>query len=125
MPIRTGDMAVGLHEHRVSRQDVEDGKRKHDVRAIELHPMPRTPAAVMTNDMETIKAERLHQPDLIGSHGTDRIVRPVGCAFLLGRAAIAAQIGADHREIARKRRRHPCPCRETCGKLCKSRSGGP
>src|SRR5262245_44531897 len=68
---------------------------------------------VMADDMEAIEAERLHQPDLIAGHGAERIIRPVRRAPRLGRVAVAAQIGADHPEIAGKHRRNPRPHRAT------------
>ena len=71
MPVRAGDMAVGFHEHRVGRDDVEDAERKHDIRLIERHPMRGAPAAVMADDVKAIEAKRFHQPGLIAGHGAE------------------------------------------------------
>ena len=84
VPVRAGDMAVGLHEHRIGRRNVEDGERNDDIGMIERHPVRGAPAAVMADDVKAIEAERFHQSDLIAGHGAERIVRPVGRACRLG-----------------------------------------
>ena len=75
VPVRAGDMAVGFHEHRIGRHDVEDGERKHDFRMIERHPMRGAPATVMADHVKAIEAKCIHkcihQCDLIAGHGAE------------------------------------------------------
>ncbi len=112
MPIGTGHVAVGLHEHRVGRHDVEHGERQHRVRMVECHAMAGAAAAIMADDVKAFEAERAHEADLVGGHRPEGVIAAVGSADRLRGIAVAAQVGTHHGEVDRKLRRDLRPHRQ-------------
>ena len=66
-------------------------------------------ASVMTGGEKCVEAKGLHDLDLVLRHGAERIAGMVGTARRLFAVAVAAQIGGDHGELFRQRRRDRMP----------------
>ena len=73
---------------------------------IEAHAMQHAAAAVVAGGHKAIKPERRHHLDLVLRHGAERIAGMILAAGWFFGIAVAAQIGGDHGEFARQRRRN-------------------
>ena len=74
LPVGAGDVAVGIHEHRVGGHDVHHREREHHIGMVERHAVPRAAAAVVANNVEALKPEAAHKADLIIRKRSERIV---------------------------------------------------
>jgi hypothetical protein len=60
-----------VHQHDVSRHDVEDSERQHALGFIERHSVADASAAIMSNDVKAIETKAAHERHLIGGHDAE------------------------------------------------------
>ena len=82
-------------------------------------------AAVMCSDQKARVPKPLHHRTNVGRHCALGVGRMAGNTFGLIRAAIAAQIGADHVIALRQKRSHPMPHRACLGISVQEYNAGP
>ena len=109
VPGERAPLPCDVVEQMMLRDDVEDRRALDLVRMIEAHAMQHARAAIMAGGVESVEAERRHHLDLVLRHGAERIAGMVVAAGRLFGIAVAAQIGRDHGELARQRRRELVP----------------
>ena len=96
--------------HRQRRRDVEHVKRAHALAVIARQPVRDAAAAVVADEVEAFVAERAHHAAMSApSRAWNSCCGRAGPR--LGRVAVAAQVGADHRVVARQRGRDQVPHR--------------
>ena len=100
---------IGAVPYHRRRQDVENGKSVDAVRMVESHAICEATAAIVPGDAEVRKPEPLHGDHHVSCHGPFCIWRMVRGGDGTTAAPVAAKVGADDREIARKQRRDAAP----------------
>ena len=81
----------------------------HPLGMIDRQAVRHPRAAVVAADQEAAMTEMLHHLDEVARHLLLGVGRVVGRGLGLERAAVAAQVGADHREALRHLRCHGVP----------------
>jgi len=76
---------------------------------VEGRAQPHVGAAVVADDREALVAEPAHQGHAVGGHRALGLLRMARSRGRLGRAAVAAQVRADHRVPPCQPRRHAVP----------------
>ena len=95
--------------HVQSRDDVEHCESFHPIRVVEREAIGDAAAPIVPSDMEPLEAERSHRHDHVFGHHALGIGGVIGTGGRAAASSVAAQIGADHREVLREQGRHRLP----------------
>src|SRR6185437_8504450 len=109
MVVIGGERLVGPRENLGGRDDVEEGRALDAVGMIETQAMKDARAAVVPHRLKPLETELAHQFGLIGGHGALAVAGMVFARGWLRAVAITAQVGTNHREVPRQRRRQLVP----------------
>ena len=104
-----GEVLVRPRVHGRRRRDVDHGEAGHGGGVVERHAVGDASAAVVAGDGEAVVPERAHQRHLVLRHAALGVGDMALPAVRLAAVAVAAQVGRDHGEALRQRRRDLAP----------------
>ena len=90
-------------------QNAEYGELFYMLGMVERHPVRDPASSVVTRYRESPKSQLLHDGHHVQRHGTLRIRQMIDGRDRASAVAIAAKVGANHRELLLEKRQHAAP----------------